>query len=438
MTRSFRLPDLGEGVHEAEILALPVSIGQAVTEGEVIMEIETDKAAVEIPSPYTGTVQEIMVKVGDMAMVGDVLLRFAVDTKETAPPLAPAKTSPAAAAAEEDAEKFTDQHAVPKQAKRPPVPASPSTRRLARELAVDLHAVTPSDAGGIVTKEDVETHARQKAAGRQSITAVNAPTPVPPATPPAATAFHNSLPDFTQWGQIERLPFRSIRRATANQMTSSWTQIPHVHSQDTVDITKLEAFRQRHKSEIEAAGGRLTMTLFAIKAVASALKTYPYFNASLDLQAQEIILKRFFNIGIAVDTAKGLMVPVIKDVDRKSIKELAIEINGAIARVRSGTYAREEMQGGTFTITNAGALGGSSFSAIINHPEVAILGLGQGRMQPTVITDERGEPQIVPRLIMPIVLCFDHRVVDGADAIRFLRLVINALEDPDELLITMI
>jgi pyruvate dehydrogenase E2 component (dihydrolipoamide acetyltransferase) len=221
-------------------------------------------------------------------------------------------------------------------------------------------------------------------------------------------------------------------------MTSSWTQIPHVHCQDNVDITKLEDFRQKHKADINAAGGRLTMTLFAIKAVATALKNYPYFNASLDLQAQEIIIKRFFNIGIAVDTENGLMVPVIRDVDRKSIKELATEVDGAIKRVRAGTHGREEMQGGTFTITNAGALGGSHFSAIINHPEVAILGLGQGRMQPAVVTDERGRHEIVPRLIMPIVLCFDHRVVDGADAIRFLRLVIDALEDPDELLITMI
>jgi pyruvate dehydrogenase E2 component (dihydrolipoamide acetyltransferase) len=246
------------------------------------------------------------------------------------------------------------------------------------------------------------------------------------------------LPDFSKWGGVERLPFRSIRRATANQMTSSWHQIPHVYCQDNVDITRLEAFRQKHKREIEAAGGRLTMTVFAIKAVATALKNYPYFNASLDLQAQEIIIKHFFNIGIAVDTENGLMVPVVRDVDRKSIKELAIEVDGAIARVRTGTHNREEMQGGTFTITNAGALGGSHFSAIINHPEVAILGLGQGRMQPTVITDERERYEIVPRLIMPIVLCFDHRVVDGADAIRFLRMVIDALEDPEELLITMI
>ncbi len=429
MTLSFRLPDLGEGVHEAEILALPVALGQAVREGDVIMEIETDKAAVEIPSPYTGTVSEILVQVGDMAVVGDVLITFTADSPQDAVSL-PAQSTQVAQTVQPDA------GATVSEKKRSPVPASPSTRRLARELGVDLQEVTPTGSGGIVTKEDVEAHAGQKAVPESAATAPQAPIPST-ATAPAPTARQASLPDFAKWGVIERLPFRSIRRATAKQMTSSWTQIPHVHCQDNVDITKLEAFRQKHKTEIKAAGGRLTMTLFALKAVATALKNYPYFNASLDLQAQEIIIKRFFNIGIAVDTDNGLMVPVIQDVDRKSIKELAIEVDGAITRVRAGTHSREEMQGGTFTITNAGALGGSHFSAIINHPEVAILGLGQGRMQPAVITDEEGNHQIVPRLIMPIVLCFDHRVVDGADAIRFLRVVIDALEDPDELLITM-
>jgi pyruvate dehydrogenase E2 component (dihydrolipoamide acetyltransferase) len=246
------------------------------------------------------------------------------------------------------------------------------------------------------------------------------------------------LPDFSQFGPVEYQPFRSIRRATASRMSASWSQIPHVNCQDTVDITMLEKFRQRHNEEIREAGGRLTMTVFALKAVATALKAFPHFNASLDLANQQIIVKKYFNIGIAVDTPHGLMVPVIRDVDRKSIKELSIEVHEAIARARERKSTREEMIGGSFTITNAGAIGGSHFSAIINHPEIAILGLGQGRMQPAVITDEAGYHQIVPRLLMPIVLCFDHRVADGADAIRFMQIIINALQDPDELLITMI
>lgn len=440
MTTSFRLPDLGEGVHEAEILTLPVTLGQAVQEGDVIMEIETDKAAVEIPSPYTGTVSEILVQIGDMAKVGDVLMTFSSDSsEETAQPLAEETQQVAGAAA-------LEQEPARQEQKKRPVPASPSTRRLARELGVNLHDVKPTGSGGIVTKEDVEAHSKHGSPQEPGVAEVENTSPPDEPTKETQTANKSTLtassqaplPDFTRWGAVERVPFRSIRRATAKQMSKSWAQIPHVNCQDNADITRLEAFRQKHKDELQAVGGRLTMTIFAIKAVATALKNYPYFNSSLDLQTQEIIIKRFFNIGIAVDTDNGLMVPVIRDVDRKSIKELAVEIDGAITRVRTGTHSPEEMQGGTFTITNAGAIGGSHFSAIINHPEAAILGLGQGRMQPAVVTDERGRHEIVPRLIMPVSLCFDHRVVDGADAIRFLRLVIDALEDPDELLITMI
>jgi pyruvate dehydrogenase E2 component (dihydrolipoamide acetyltransferase) len=433
MTTSFRLPDLGEGVHEAEILTLPVTLGQAVREGDVIMEIETDKAAVEIPSPYTGTVREILVQVGDMAKVGDVLMTFSSDSaEETVQPHAE-ETRQVAGAAD------LEQEPARQEQKKRPVPASPSTRRLARELGVNLHDVKSTGSGGIVTREDVEAHSKRATPHEPGIEEVeSASLPDEPTRGTQAASGQTPLPDFTRWGTVERVPFRSIRRATARQMSKSWAQIPHVNCQDNADITRLEAFRQKHKNELKAIGGRLTMTIFAVKAVATALKNFPYFNSSLDLQTQEIIIKRFFNIGIAVDTDNGLMVPVIRDVDRKSIKELAVEMDGAITRVRAGTHSPEEMQGGTFTITNAGALGGSHFSAIINHPEVAILGLGQGRMQPAVVTDERGRHEIVPRLIMPVSLCFDHRVVDGADAIRFLRLVIDALEDPDELLITMI
>lgn len=439
MTTSFRLPDLGEGVHEAEILAIPVTPGQEVKEGDIILEIETDKAAVEIPSPATGKVAEILVKVGERVEVGRVLMTFSTGQQaptvpaEPPPPPRPPQPPPPSAGAGE---------------RQPgPVPASPSTRRLARELNVDLHEVTPSGAGGVVSRDDVLAYARgrdhaeppaaqpaapEPAAAPEAAEAPPAPAAMP-ALPPAGT-----LPDFSRWGPVERLPFRSIRRATASQMATSWSQIPHVHCQDDVDITRLEAFRQRHKAELAAAGGRLTMTVFAMKAVTTALKLYPSFNASLDLTAQEIVVKKYFHMGVAVDSDHGLTVPVIRDVDRKSIKELAIELEGMVSKVRAGKLSREEMQGGTFTITNAGALGGHHFSAIINYPEVAIVGLGQGRMQPVVLTDERGRQEIVPRLIMPIVLCFDHRVVDGADAVRFLRVVIKALEDPDELLITMI
>lgn len=432
MTTTFRLPDLGEGVHEAEILAVAVAVGDTVAEGQPILEVETDKAAVEIPSPTSGSVVEVRVAVGDMVKVGDILISF--DTAGQSPTITPtpartAETTP------------SGEHHGDRQG---PVPASPSTRRLARELGVDLRLVPASGSGGVVTREDVEGYVMGRAATPAAGQEEQPTPPTPPASPaPSAQASpqplpFSALPDFSKWGPIEKRPFRSIRRATAAQMATSWSTIPHVHCEDSVDITKLEQFRQKHKKEIATAGGRLTMTIFAMKAVATALKTYPHFNASLDAERREIIVKNYYHIGIATDSDNGLFVPVIRDVDRKSIKELAVEVAQAVERVRGGKIAREELQGGTFTITNAGALGGHRFSAIVNHPEVAILGLGQGRLQPVVVSGSDGIPEIVPRLMMPIVLCFDHRVVDGADAIRFLRLIIAALEDPDELFITMI
>jgi pyruvate dehydrogenase E2 component (dihydrolipoamide acetyltransferase) len=432
MTTTFRLPDLGEGVHEAEILAVAVAVGDTVAEGQPILEVETDKAAVEIPSPTSGTVSEVRVAVGDIVKVGDILISFDSAEKSRAATPAPEKTTNAVPHLEHHGDR------------QGPVPASPSTRRLARELGINLRLVTASGSGGVVTREDVEAYAK----GLEAAPAAEheeRPTPPTPRPSPAPSmhALHqppppSALPDFSKWGPIEKRPFRSIRRATAAQMATSWSIIPHVHCEDSVDITRLEQFRQKHKKEIAAAGGRLTMTIFAMKAAATALKTYPHFNASLDVERREIIVKNYFHLGIATDSDSGLFVPVIRDVDRKSIKELAVEVAQAVDRVRGGKISRDELQGGTFTITNAGALGGHRFSAIVNHPEVAILGLGQGRLQPVVVNGSNGAAEIVPRLMMPLVLCFDHRVVDGADAIRFLRLIIAALEDPDELFITMI
>ena len=416
MTTSFYLPDLGEGIHEAEILAVPVEVNQYIHEGDVILEVETDKAAVEIPSPVTGKIEEIHVRPGDLAKVGDILLSF---------------TNESAATRQNDSEEILERVATQK---KQPVPASPSTRRLARELGVDLHLVTPSGSSGVVSAEDV----RRGANLSEKKVPIAEPAESSQVLSQTISGQATSLPDFSQWGLVELKPFRSIRRATAIHMTASWEQIPHVNCQDMVDITKLEKFRQRYKTDILKAGGRLTLTVFAMKAVATALKKFQHFNASLDLVNQQIIIKKYFHIGVAVDTEQGLVVPVIRDVDRKSIKELAIELNMAIERARSRKTSREEMLGGTFTITNAGAIGGSHFTAIINHPEIAILGMGQARMQPIVITDGDGDNSIEPRLMMPIVLCFDHRVADGADAIRFLQTIISALEDPDELLITMI
>ena len=429
MAKSFKLPDLGEGIHEGEVLAVPVEVGQEVKEGDIILEVETDKAAVEIPSPYTGSIQEILVKPGDIVNVGDVMMTFSdgedLQTVKVEKPEKMPNTPPETAVTD------TRVTSAPKEG---PVPASPATRRLARELSVDLHAVTPTGPAGLVTAEDVRHFAQDgKVAGEVPVApqpAIEEVQPPPISEPP--------LPDFTRWGLVERVPFRSIRRATGKQMTLAWSLIPHVNSQDVVDITNLEAFRQKHKTEIESAGGKLSLTVFALKAIATALKTYPNFNATLDMANSEIIIKQYYNIGVAVNTDRGLIVPVVRDVDRKSIRELSVELNDLVQRTRDRKTTLEEMQGGTFTITNAGAMGGGLFAPIINYPEVAILGLGQARMQPVVRDLGKGDFQIVPRLMMPVVLCIDHRVLDGADAIKFLRILVDTLEDPDELLMSMV
>jgi len=425
MSRSFKLPDLGEGIHEGEVLAVPVEVGQEVKEGDIILEVETDKAAVEIPSPFNGRVREIFVKPGDVVNVGDVMMTFsngqdvqAVDRKKPA----------AKPAAVPDAVSVAPQ--APPARKDGPVPASPATRRLARELGVDLHSVTPTGPAGLVTAGDVRGFAAQ---GK-----IAAEAPAAAVEVQAAGISIPALPDFSKWGKVDRVPFRSIRRATARQMSLAWSQIPHVNSQDVVDVTRLEAFRRKHKKEMEAVGGKLTITVFALKAVATALKTFPNFNATLDTQNNEIIIKHYFNVGVAVNTDNGLIVPVVKDVDRKSIRELALELTDLVQRTRERKAGVEEVQGGTFTITNAGAMGGGFFAPIINYPQVAILGMGQARMQPVVREKEKGDYIIVPRLMMPIVLCIDHRVLDGADAIHFLKVLVETLEDPDELFMSMI
>ena len=427
MPQEFRLPDLGEGIHEGEITKVLVSEGATVSEDQPILEVETDKAAVEIPSPCAGTVARIHVKQGDLVHVGDLLITF--DGAKGAK----AETVP-------EKEKAAAPKEPPKQAperRGGPVAASPATRRLARELGVDLQAVPGSGPGGLVTAEDVRAFAARGEAKAE----VAAPLPEEPKVRPEepsavrpSTVSVPPLPDFSRWGNVEKEPLRSVRRSTAKHMALAWSQIPHVSHQDVADITQLEALRRKQMDQIAEQGGSLTLTVFVMKAAVAALKAYPHFNASLDADLEEIVLKRYFHIGVAVDTERGLLVPVVRDVDRKSIAELAVELPRLVERTRSGEAKLEEMQGGTFTITNPGHLGGTGFAPIINYPEVAILGMAQARWQP-VVRGEGEEAQIVPRLLLPLVLAFDHRVVDGAEAARFTTTIINLLEDPDKLLL---
>ena len=441
MAREFKLPDLGEGIHEGEIVEIFVKPGDAVKEGDPLLEVETDKAVTAIPSPFTGTVSEVRISPGDVVTVGEILVVFDGAAEEApAPPSADEKIPPATppdtpqAAVPPGTSKAPA--AKPGQRTQPPVPASPATRRLARELGVDLYAVPPTGPEGLVTAEDVRRHANQGEA--VPITAAPTANREPAASVPAAETVpivSPDMPDFSRWGPVAAEPLRSVRKATARQMTLAWSQIPHVANQDDADVTRLERWRKRHSEAIAAAGGRLTMTVLAAKAAVAALRRFPHFNASLDMVGGQIIYKHYYHVGVAVDSARGLIVPTLKDVDRKSIRELSVDLAGLVDRARAGTTALEELQGGTFTITNAGAVGGGYFAPIINYPQVAILGMGRARLKPMARLDATGDPQIVPRLMMPLVLSFDHRIADGADAIRFMQAIITMLEDPEQFLL---
>ena len=443
MSRVFKLPDLGEGIHEGEVLKLFVSEGDEIREGDHLLEVETDKAAVEIPSPFTGTVEEIKVAEGDIVEVGEVLVVFSdVAGAEEAEP--GDQESSDEAIKEKKPAKPAQAPPEPASNRKGPVPASPSTRRLARELHVDLAAVPPSGPAGRVTAEDVKKFAesREKAPSEEKKQAdAQIPKGKPSVVNPEAVSVgvpSPELPDFSKWGETEKVPLRSLRRATARQMALSWSQVPHVSNQDLADVTRLEAFRKKQKDRVAEKGGKLTLTVFALKAAVAALKAYPYFNASIDMEAGEIVLKNYYHIGVAVNSDQGLVVPVVRDVDRKSITELAVELGDLAERTRQRKVSLEELRGGTFTITNAGPMGGGYFSPIINYPEAAILGLGQARMQPAVTRSPEGKYGFSARLMMPVVVCFDHRIADGVDAIYFTRKIIDALEDPDELFLNMV
>lgn len=452
MARNFKLPDLGEGIHEAEIIEVLVSVGDTVEEEDTLMVAETDKAAVEIPSPFSAKITAVNVEVGQIVNTGDVIVEFE-DGELEAGQAAPETDQEQASEAEEQEVEDQKEESAPaaekaqKQAPadRPsgrPVPASPATRRLARELGVDLHQVPASGPSGRVTSEDVRSYAEAPEEAKKKEPEPETAPERKPARPGDVSEVVPSgkqpeLPDFTRWGEVERVPLRSVRRATAKQMALSWSQVPHVVHQDEVDITELEEFRQKHKPAIEEAGGRLTPTVFAMKAAVVALKKHPRFNASLDPETEEIILKNYYHIGVAMDTDRGLLVPVIRDVDQKSIRQLSIELYELAQRTRNGEATLDELQGGTFSLTNIGILGGTAFAPIINFPEVAILGMARAKWQPVVQENENGDLVTENRLMLPLMLAFDHRVVDGADAARFMNVVKEALQAPDNMLMMM-
>jgi len=457
---NFNLPELGENVTTGDVLRVLVKPGDMLVKDQTVLELETDKATIEVPSSVAGQVKDVRVKAGDKVKVGQTILSVEDDGRQAQgvpggssdptpaqalkaaaaqPQASAAGAPPANAEPDEPAEappiegrkhagspdkqggtdKVVDINRGARQASEPsgaselPVaPAAPSVRRLARELGVDVNQVAGSGPDGRISVEDVKAHANRLVTGAA-------------ATGGAAAA--GPLPDFSRWGEVARQPMRAVRRKTAEHLSAAWSTIPHVTQHDLADVTVLEQLRKRYEKQAEAAGGKLTVTAIAVKVAAAAMKVFPQFNSSIDLAAEEIIYKKYVNIGVAVDTDRGLLVPVIRDVDAKNIMQLSVELALLSEKARSRKISLDEMQGGCFSISNLGGIGGSFFTPIINAPEVAILGISRARMEP-LYDKETG--QFAPRLMLPISLSYDHRVIDGADGARFLRWVVEAFEQP--------
>ncbi len=412
----FKLPELGENIDQGDLVRLMISPGSRVSEGQPVMELETDKAVVEVPSSVTGTVKEVKVKEGTKIKVGQVI--FTLEGGATAQAEKP-KHGPVEHISEQHEARLSLQAAIHAEGKteaqvilpdqpsalapkefampeqlgkvagtehRAPAPAAPHVRRLAREIGVDIYEVKGSGPGGRINEDDVKAHAKSLLASTAAQSAQGnrfAPSP---------------LPDFTKFGKIERVSMRGVRRKTAQHLWEAWTTIPHVTQQDKADITELEQLRARFAPKAEEAGGKMTVTAIALKVVASALKVFPQFNASIDLAKEEIVYKQFINVGVAVDTDRGLLVPVIRDVDKKNIVELAAELTQISRKAKDKKLTPAEMEGGTFTITNLGGIGGTGFSPIVNYPEVAILGLSRSSMEPIWMNGK-----FEPRQVLPLV-----------------------------------
>jgi pyruvate dehydrogenase E2 component (dihydrolipoamide acetyltransferase) len=490
MPTDFTLPELGENIAAGDVLRVLVKPGDTLEKDQAVLELETDKATIEVPSSLAGQVKEVKVKVGDKVKVGQTILTVdgsdaaAAPSKTAAPAAAapaPASSAPArddsprseAAAGANSAARIPDdepgleqhvegqrrptgdksgsiesgqaapapspsptvsgganrkvvdinrQRAVAEQQAAPELPvapAAPSVRRMARELGVDINQVAGSGPSGRISIDDVKAHAKRL------VTAVASGPPSGGGA--AAAALAEPLPDFTRWGEIERQPMRAVRRKTAEHLSAAWATIPHVTQHEVADITTLDELRKKYAKSVEAAGGNLTVTAIAVKICAAALKTFPQFNASIDMAANELVFKKFVNIGVAVDTDRGLLVPVIRDADSKNITQLSVELAQLSEKARTRKISLDEMQGGCFSISNLGGIGGTFFTPIVNAPEVAILGISRAKMEPVF---DKQSGQFAPRLMLPLSLSYDHRVIDGADGIRFLRWVVQAFEDP--------
>ncbi|MCX7740658.1 MAG: dihydrolipoyllysine-residue acetyltransferase [Meiothermus sp.] len=415
-----KLPDLGDNVASAVVVGVLIKEGDTIAAGQPVLELETDKAVMEAPASEGGTVSKVMVKPGDEVKSGQVIAMLGgtaaapapVPTAE-APKPAPAPTPAPAPAIPTPAASAKPALAAAPAGQRKLIPAAPSVRRLAREMGINLMDVMGSGPAHRISESDVKRFA----------TGEVAPAPTPSAAPAPAMP----LPDFSKFGPVRREAMSGIRRATVRSMAQAWSTIPMVTQFDKADITEMEALRKKIGPRAEKRGAKVTMTAILLKIAAAALKQFPKFNASIDTTTNEVIFKEYVHISVAVDTPTGLLVPVIRDVDKKGVITLAAELGEVAAKARERKLTPEEMQGASFTISNLGGIGGTGFTPIVNWPEVAIMGVSRSSMEP-VWNAEKGAFE--PRNIMPFSLSYDHRLIDGADAARFCRFVAEMLEDP--------
>ena len=427
MVSEFVLPELGEGVEQGDVVAVLVNAGDLVKPGQSVVELETDKATVDVPFEKGGRVAEVLVSVGDTIKIGTPIFRYdsasaeesasveengkknIPDLEETGKEVPQTEGASSVPEGSGDMEKEADAGGSST------IQAGPAVRRLAREKNIDITRVKGSGARGRITVEDVEAFTSSPVEG----TRVAGPSAVPV-----------KMPDFSKYGEITREPFSNVRRATAKHLSLSWNTAPHVTQHNLVNVTDLEIWRKRNAGSVEKAGGKLTVTSIIVKIVAQALQQFPNFNASIDMDREEVILKKYVNIGIAVDTPRGLLVPVMKDVNKKSITEISTEIGAISNRARNGKTALAELAGGCFTVTNLGGIGGHFFTPILNHPEAAILGISRSRIEPVY-----DDGEFVAAAMLPLSLSYDHRLIDGADAARFVKWISSALESPMSMLL---
>ncbi|MBL7686150.1 MAG: 2-oxo acid dehydrogenase subunit E2 [Deltaproteobacteria bacterium] len=392
------IPKIGDNIKSAEVISFKVAVGDVVQKDQPLIELETEKAVFELPSPEAGVVKQILVKIADVVEVGQqvMLLELKGDKEKTTPPFhhTVSEVSETMPESKKISSAFRQDASVN---------ASPLVRRIARELGVVLKNLSTGDGKRITVEQVKQAFIKAHPSASKQVL----------------------LPDFSKWGSIERQAMSTVRKTTAEKMSQSWQEIPHVTQCDLADITDLEKLRIRYAAHFKSSGGHLSWTVLLLKTLASALKVFPQMNASLDLDRHEIIMKQYIHLGIAVDTSRGLLVPVLKNVDQKNILEISSELQALTQKARDKKLSLEEMQGATFTLTNLGNIGGSFFTPIIHWPEVAILGVGRARVEAVQID---GAWQ--PRQMLPLSLSYDHRVIDGADGARFLQWIKEALQDP--------